>query len=92
MLETAGYLWKLAPRWVSEGRVPFMATALNVGFQDSLANSLQGHADNPVASACRHFSLPALARGVAATPIPSDKANHPSHANPPIAGRHLPVA
>ena len=45
-------------------------TALNVGLQDSLAHDLQGHSDNSLASTCRHFSLPALARGVAAIPVP----------------------
>ena len=60
--ETIGGGDTLRQRWKT--------TALNVGLQDSLANAIQGHADNSLVSTYRHFILTAMALASAPAKTP----------------------
>ena len=48
----------------------FKTTCFRHGIQDSIADALQGHAPQSVASRYRHFDTATLAKAVAAIPIP----------------------
>jgi integrase len=68
----------------------FKSTAARVKVSDSIANALQGHVDETVASRYRHFSLETLNDAVQAIPVPLFDAvepniTHPQPVNTPIA-------
>jgi hypothetical protein len=80
----------VAPQPIRPTRCIFQAI-YDVHMHDSLADAIQGHAGRSVASTYRHFDLETLARGVAAIPVPGEKSDHQTDADPAIAGHDLPV-